>query len=200
MCDMKSDPFFDSMSRRDQQKLRTAARILATAVTLVAEAGQEAVTIRAVAARAGVTERTVFRHFRSKQGLFKAVSQVTSFRMKPSPPPRTPAELVERPRSEFRILEQERDLVRAYLNSQSLAKGPRRRVDKERTEAMIQCVQRNLEYMDRRKLRRRAAIADLLASPYALEWMRQFWGFSGKQAGEAAAEAIDILVNFALSY
>jgi len=64
---------------------------------------------------------------------------------------------------------------------------------------MIRCVQTEMQYLDKRKLRRRAAIADLIASPYALEWMQQFWDVSAKEAGEAAAEALDILINLGLA-
>ena len=44
-------------------------------------------------------------------------------------------------------------------------------------------------------LRRRAAIAELICSPYAWELMQESWGFSGKEAGRAAAEALEILLN-----
>jgi AcrR family transcriptional regulator len=51
----------------------TEERILAAAAELWHEGGFPAVTTRAVAARAGVNEVTLFRHFASKEGLLKAV-------------------------------------------------------------------------------------------------------------------------------
>jgi AcrR family transcriptional regulator len=47
----------------------TRQRILA-ALAVFAEKGDRAATTREIAARAGVAELTLFRHFSSKQGLF----------------------------------------------------------------------------------------------------------------------------------
>jgi AcrR family transcriptional regulator len=54
-------------------ELTTEDRILAAAADLWHDGGFEAVTTRAVAARAGVNEVTLFRHFSSKEGLLKAM-------------------------------------------------------------------------------------------------------------------------------
>lgn len=48
----------------------TQARIVAAALELFAERSYEAATTQAIARRAGVTERTLFKHFKSKEGLF----------------------------------------------------------------------------------------------------------------------------------
>jgi Transcriptional regulator len=200
---MNDDEFFGDSFRspRAEQKEQTRTHILVAALALLRDAGEEAVTIKAVAAAsAGVTERTVYRHFKSRDVLLRSAWHLMEEVVAQPPPPRTPGEFVERPRSYFPPLEQHGDLVRAYLYSQSRAGGRGRRVDKARSDALIECVQTNMEYLDEGKLRRRTAIADLIASPYALEWMQQFWGFNGKEAGEAAAEALDILINLGLAY
>jgi AcrR family transcriptional regulator len=51
----------------------TEQRLIAAGLTLFREAGLGAVTTRAVAARAGVNEVTLFRHFGSKDGLIQAM-------------------------------------------------------------------------------------------------------------------------------
>jgi len=48
----------------------TTARIVAAALALFAERSYEAATTAAIATRAGVTEKTLFRHFGSKETLF----------------------------------------------------------------------------------------------------------------------------------
>lgn len=48
----------------------TQARIVQAALELFAEHSYEAATTQAIAKRAGVTERTLFRHFGSKENLF----------------------------------------------------------------------------------------------------------------------------------
>jgi AcrR family transcriptional regulator len=56
--------------RRELQKARTRARILAVAQGLFARRGFEPVTITEIAAEAGVSVQTVFNHFASKEDLF----------------------------------------------------------------------------------------------------------------------------------
>lgn len=48
----------------------TEGRIIAAALELFAERSYEATTTQAIAKRAGVTERTLFKHFKNKEGLF----------------------------------------------------------------------------------------------------------------------------------
>ena len=48
-------------------------RLLGAARAVFAAKGYQAATTREIAARAGVAELTLFRHFSSKQGLFEAL-------------------------------------------------------------------------------------------------------------------------------
>jgi AcrR family transcriptional regulator len=187
------------VSQRVLQKERTRRRILDMAVALMRNSGEEAVTIRAVAAEADVTERTVYRHFRSRDALLRSVWR-RMWELIGSPvSPETADALVERPRSLFPRLDEQRKLVRAYLHSQQRRLGPRRS-NQERQQAMVGCVREELEYLDEPSLRRRAAIASVIAGPYAWEVMQEYWGFSAEEAGNAAAEALEILLNRRLAY
>src|SRR5918997_166322 len=62
----QEEPVADSQDAR--------ARILAAAARLIAEAGRDAATTRAVAAAAGVQAPTLYRLFGDKQGLLDAVT------------------------------------------------------------------------------------------------------------------------------
>lgn len=55
----------------------TRERLLDAARAIFAEKGYQASTTREIAARAGVAELTLFRHFNSKQGLFEALLELT---------------------------------------------------------------------------------------------------------------------------
>ncbi|HEX5204200.1 MAG TPA: TetR family transcriptional regulator, partial [Actinoplanes sp.] len=57
---------------RQQRKEETRARIAAAAMGLFAERGFERVSVAEVAAAAGVTEKTVFNHFATKEDLVYA--------------------------------------------------------------------------------------------------------------------------------
>jgi AcrR family transcriptional regulator len=182
------------LTLRDEQKEQTRTNILEAAVALVRRAGEQEVTIRAVAAAAGVTERTVYRHFKSRDALLRSVWQrMTELIARPAPAETADA-LVERPRNLFPQLDQERELVRGYLRSGS-PRGRRTRFTEQRQQVMVRWLGEELEYVDEPSLRRRAAIASLIASAYAWQYLEEVWGMNGKEAGEAAAEALEILLN-----
>jgi AcrR family transcriptional regulator len=69
---MPSTPFHPGGSRREQQKAKTRALILASARTLFEEVGYDATTIRAVAKGARVGLGTVILHFEDKPALLVA--------------------------------------------------------------------------------------------------------------------------------
>ncbi|MEP6983541.1 MAG: helix-turn-helix domain-containing protein, partial [Sphingomicrobium sp.] len=146
------------------------------------KAGEDVVTIRAVAAVAGVTERTVYRHFKSRDVLIRSVWGRMEELIGPPALPQTADALVKRPRTLFPRLDDEPELVRAYLHSRA-RRVDRRRSNQERQQMMVRCVREELEYLDERSLRRRAAIASLIASAYAWQYLQEFWGFSGEEAG-----------------
>ena len=58
-----------SLSLRDQRRLELRQRLSDTATTLFLERGFDAVTVADVARACGVTEKTVFNHFRTKESL-----------------------------------------------------------------------------------------------------------------------------------
>ena len=55
--------------RREERRQETRARIVDAAADLFAERGFDAVSVREIAKRAGVVEKTVFNHFPVKEGL-----------------------------------------------------------------------------------------------------------------------------------
>lgn len=65
--------------RKPSPELRAA--IIGAAQSLFAARGVEAATTREIAALAGTTERTLFKHFGSKQGLVQAVIEEVSIEM-----------------------------------------------------------------------------------------------------------------------
>lgn len=62
------------LRRRDEQKQRTRARIIAAARKLFTDPGYEATTIRMIAAEAGVAPGSVFTTFESKEAVLIAIT------------------------------------------------------------------------------------------------------------------------------
>jgi hypothetical protein len=84
-------------------------------------------------------------------------------------------------------------LVRAYLYNRSFWETLRR-PNRQTQRAIVACVAEEVG-LDEPSRRRRAAVIELLSSAYACEMMQEAWGFSGEEAGEAASEAIEVLLN-----
>jgi AcrR family transcriptional regulator len=201
MCDIRTFCDFPGPpeSQRAGQKERTRVHIIDTALGLIRTAGDDIVTIRAVAAAAGVTERTVYRHFQNREALLRSVWKRMLELIGAPATPQTADALITGLRRLFPRLDKERELVRAYLHSEERRVG-RTRFKPERQRALTSCVQEELEYLDAGSLHRRAAITSLIASSYAWQYMGEFWGLSGDEAAHAAAEAIEILLNRRLPY
>lgn len=117
---------------------RNRALLLDAAAVLVAELGADAVTMDAVAARAGVGKGTVFRRFGSRSGLMHALLDHTESEFQQAfifgPPPLGPgadpiARLVAYGRGRLSMVGVQGDLLRAVESSPELRFGsPARRV------------------------------------------------------------------------
>lgn len=183
-------------SIRDEHKLLTRLRILDAAVDLIGGEPGEDLTIAAVASRAGVTERTVYRHFATRQALIAAVWPRMQQQVQSRGFPHTARDLVATPLHLFPNFDRKAGMVRASIYAPG-GREVRLSSNAERQQAMLDCIADALPGLDPAQHRRRAAIAQLIDSAYAWDVMRTFWGFDGKEAGKAAAEALAILLGLA---
>jgi AcrR family transcriptional regulator len=181
-------------SIRDEYKEQTRTRIVDSAIELMKEAGEEPLTIASVAERAGVTERTVYRHFDNRDGLIRAVWRRMQGRVASEGFPRNADALVSSPRKLFPRFDEMGELIRASIHS-TAGLDIRMHSNAERTGAMLESVRDALPHLEEKALRRRAAIAQLINSAQGWEVLTRFWGMSGEEAGEAASEALAILIG-----
>jgi AcrR family transcriptional regulator len=191
MTDMKSS---QPTSIRQEYKEQTRTCILDAAVELIEEAGEAPLTIMAVADRAGVTDRTVYRHFETRDALVRATWSHMQQRVASRGFPRTAEEMVQSPPRLFPRFDAARGLVRASLYSPA-GLDMRMSSNDERREATLASVTDAFPIADQNWLRRRAAIAQLINSAYAWEVMSQYWGLDGDEAGKAASEALAVLLG-----
>ena len=191
MTDMKSP---QPTSIRQQYKEQTRIRILDAAIELIEEAGEAPLTIAAVANRAGVTDRTVYRHFETRDALVRATWSHMQQRVASRGFPRTANEMIQSPPQLFPRFDRARGLVRASLYSRA-GLDMRMSSNAERQEATLSSVTDAFPIADRSWLMRRAAIAQLINSAYAWEVMGQYWGLDGDEAGKAASEALAVLLG-----
>lgn len=114
ICDMSADHSSASATLRDRQLAATREEIVTTAMRLL-ERGDENVSHEAIAREAGMSTRTVYRHFEDRTVLMHAVwwklRQMLNIRF-----PATEEEIIPLGREAFRSLEEHGDLVRTVMS------------------------------------------------------------------------------------
>ncbi len=181
-------------SLRDGYRDQTRTRILDAAIAEMGASSVEQLTIANVAKRAGVTERTVFRHFETRDQLISAVWPRMQARVRSVGFPTTAQALIETPRRLFPAFDEEAGLVRATAFS-AAGREVRMASNPERQKAMRASVRDAFPGIKEPELTRIAAAVQLLDSAYAWAVMKDFWGLDGEEAGRAASEAIAVLVG-----
>jgi len=105
-----------STTLTEQQTDLTQRLIIDAALQTLQEDSVGGLTMRAVAKRARLSERTIFRYFATRDEFLDAVAAEISSQMH-VPHPRTLEELLAMPRTLFSSLEARRDLIRASLHT-----------------------------------------------------------------------------------
>ncbi|MBL8549636.1 MAG: TetR/AcrR family transcriptional regulator [Hyphomonadaceae bacterium] len=180
----------DAQNLRDAHKDLTRGRILDAALALIGE-GVE-ITIAAVAARAGMTDRTIYRHFSTRDDLMTAVWEKVNSGLKYHMPATT-EELVEQPRHMFPDFDKQAAVIRAIVFSQQ-GHEMRMRVNDARQAAMRKAVRTARPDLKEPEFTRLCATVQLLDSAFTWSAMKDYWGLDGEEAGRAASEAIATLL------
>lgn len=95
----------------------TERLILEAALQTLENASVRELTLRAVAKEAGISERTIFRYFSSRDRFLDAVSEELSRKLGLPPHPTSIDELLTYPRRLFKAFEAHKALTRASLHS-----------------------------------------------------------------------------------
>jgi AcrR family transcriptional regulator len=181
-------------SIRDVYREETHTRILDAAIMELSVGELEGLTMAGVATRAGVTERTVFRHFLSRDALIAAVWPHMQMRVRSLGFPRTAEALIDTPLRLFPEFDKEERLVRASAFS-AAGREVRLASNGERQEAMKACVRDAFPEISEPQLTRLAAVVQLIDSAYGWAVMKEYWGLTGLKAGLAASEALGVLLG-----
>ncbi len=100
----------------DRKNELTRRLVLDAAVELLERSSSlHEVTFLAVAQRANISQRTLFRYFHTRDLLLDALAEEIRVRIAPPPPPRTLTELADAPRLLYQAFEAQRRLVTAGL-------------------------------------------------------------------------------------
>jgi AcrR family transcriptional regulator len=174
---------------REAQTQATGEQILAAVATLI-EAGVEP-TYAAIAEKAGVQERTVYRHFPSKEELYeKFWWMVVDARLgRTGYDASTLDELVRDVRATFTAFDAHAALVTEMLHSRH-GLAIRLRQNDRRTAMFQRVVRGELPGADAATRKRAAAVTQLLYSGMAWHTMRAYWDMDAPQAVASVEQAL----------
>ncbi len=181
---------------REAQKEDTRKRILDAAVSLIENADPAGLSFAAIAKAAGVQERTVYRHFPTKDALIEQLWTWLDPRIGVGSFPDSEDELIAFPRRVFEAFDDNENLMRAMWMSPQ-GREFRLKVNERRQAAIRKAVAKAVKDLPRKEAAAITAVAQLLYSGTAWMTMKDYWGFTGKQAGEASSLAISLLLEAA---
>lgn len=183
---------------RAEQAEQTTARIVQAAVDLLSEGDASDLAMADVAARAGVSVRTVYRAFASKDDLLDGVigwinthiNQATGARPETRHDYETTTAAVIH--EVFRI----ESLYRA-LFATAAGRASHQRTAQERQATMRTAYADELEGLDEGEARRLLAVLHLVASSSGALFMRDYWDLPPEDIGRVIEWAIRVLADAA---
>jgi AcrR family transcriptional regulator len=177
----------------DAQAELVRARIL-DGVARLLDDGEE-LTFARVAAAAGVSERTVYRHFTNRDALMAAVYAWANDRIGfTGRLPSTGAEMIDMVRHVFPGFDTVAPVVDELLRS---TEGRRARLGEldARRGAALAVVGDAAPALDPTTQRHVAAVVQVLGTAAVWQALRDFWDMDGAEAGAAVGTVIDLLLT-----
>jgi AcrR family transcriptional regulator len=176
----------------DAQAELVRGRILDGVAQLLGD-GDE-LTFARVADAAGVSERTVYRHFANRDALMAAVYSWANERIGfTGTVPSTATEMTAMVRQVFPGFDRVAPVVDELLASDE---GRRARLAElaRRRRAAVAVVKDAAPALDRATQRQVAAVVQVLGTAAVWQALRDFWAMDGEEAGEAVATVIELLL------
>jgi hypothetical protein len=184
-------------SLRDAHKDLTRERILEAAIDCLNDEELEQLTIEGVAAKAGVTKRTIYRHFATREEMLTACWPMMQ-KMVGLPGTGnfedTVAGLTAMPMKLFPNFDKQPGIVRASAYSRA-GRELRISVNHRRKASFMKAAKEARPDLEGEELVELAATIQLLCSAFAWSVMRDFWGLNGEQSGRAVTSAMKLLLG-----
>ena len=178
---------------RDRQVLQTREQILGALAQQLAEGGFRDFNIPGVARRSGVSIRTVYRYFPTREALLEAAEDWIDRHLIQVPVPTTAGEIPERTEQAFASFDDHASLILARIESEVGLTG-HRPGHARRLEALTAALSDATAHLDPAAARACAAIISYLSSALAWKTLRQEFEMTGRESGIAVAWAIRTLI------
>lgn len=191
-------------SLRDEQKQIARDRIMEALAAEIVERGVLELSVPAVADRAGVSARTVYNYFESKDGLLAALGPWADEYMDRLGGVMVPPDadrLAEAVRVNFRVFSEMGDVaaaiarVRAAVDPESPLLARARERSERRTDAILGAIVAQRPDLDPDRARAVAAAVRVLASFSTWHRLTMELGVGAESAGEAVAWIVELALN-----
>jgi AcrR family transcriptional regulator len=181
-------------SLREQHALATRERILSAVAELIERGHPDELTMPAVADASGVSLRTVYRYYPTREQLLEAAGRWIGDELFKHPYPRNLDEVADLYQEGCRDFDERPGLARALAESQLglRARGYRRR---ERLQAIHRALCDELTELGEEELRRGEAVLAYLHNILAYTSLREESDLSGEEIGQAVGWAIRTLTE-----
>jgi AcrR family transcriptional regulator len=179
---------------REKQTDETRRLILDAAATELAQSGLRDTSIGKIAKLAGVSARTVYRHFPTHEALIEALAAWASDAATTLHYPETLDQLPSAAVRLFRAFDERKALIRALILTQT-GRELRARTAKQRSEKLKRIVAGVCGSLEPAEALRVRAVLHYLFSAQAWQWMQDTYGLDGDAAGQAVAWALETLVQ-----
>ena len=183
-------------SLRERQKSATAQLILEAVSRCLKDTALTDLTFTRVATEANIAERTIYRHFPTKEALLDAWWKSHQVAIGQGAYPDTAEALIAAAPKVFPKFDEQAELIRgAVLSAQGNAIVMR--ANRERVSAFRRAVRDAVGDLPEREFTRLCAVIQALYSATGWLDMREVWGLSGEESGRAVSEAIAALLEHA---
>lgn len=179
---------------REQQAASTRERILEALGALIQRDGYEQVSFKALAKEAGVTEITVYRHFKDRQALLREFWFWMDKRLGNRGMPQSEEALLADIPVVFAGFDEQEPLMRAALLTKE-GRAMRMTMQPERRAGFQRALAGALTGLTPKERQRVLAVVQLLYSGYAWMSMRDHWDLDGAEAAQASVWAIRTLLD-----
>jgi AcrR family transcriptional regulator len=183
---------YSSHLRQTQVELTQRTIMEAMAAVLV-ELGAEGDAVKQVARRANVSERTIYRHYPSKDLLWDAFLDWVSERVGLGKYPDNMEEMIELIPELFERFDKEAELLKACLNAAAWSdiwlKGRKGWMDGAK-----QCITNSVGKLEPKRLHEAAAIVHLLFNGISWKTFADQWGMQGVESAPAVQWALQSLL------
>jgi AcrR family transcriptional regulator len=184
---------------RQRQKEQTGTLILEAVARILARRDVSAATMAEVAREAGITERTIYRHYTTREDLLVAFwrwqLEQSGGQNVLTPTPTIPA-LLDSIRHFFANLDAQEGVIRAIMASPE-GRAIRHEANQRRLAHMCAFLAPLIPHIPESEQHRIASGVISLSSVLSWLFMRDTCGYDGKQAGEAVALTVELILQAA---